>query len=207
MDQIRAPQARAITGGKKSVLVGLLDSGIDANHPDLGGQVDASASVSCVGGVPNASPSAWADIIGHGTHMSGIIAGKKNGVGIVGVAPGVKLAAVKVAVDDLNDPNFGLVFPDAFVCGIDWAIGHDFDLMNASLTIDPFTAPIDDIFCSDQPDRAAIVEDGPPGGAGGQPQEHLAGGGDRQLRPRPRQPRRDDRGDRLQGDPGAAARG
>ena len=158
MDQIRAPQARAINGGKKSVLVGLLDSGIDANHPDLGGQVDAGASVSCLGGVPNASPSAWADVIGHGTHMSGIIAGKKNGVGIVGVAPGVKLAAVKVAVDDVNDPNFGLVFPDAFVCGIDWAISHNFDLMNASLTIDPFTAPIDDIFCSDQPDRAAIVK-------------------------------------------------
>jgi hypothetical protein len=158
MDQIHAPQARAIAGGKKSVLVGLLDSGIDASHAELGGQVDASASVSCVGGVPNTSASAWTDIIGHGTHMSGIIAGKKNGVGIVGVAPGVKLAAVKVAIDDVNDPNFSLVFPDAFVCGLDWAISHDFDLMNASLTIDPFTAPIDDIFCSDQPDRAAIVK-------------------------------------------------
>jgi hypothetical protein len=79
-------------------------------------------------------------------------------VGIVGVAPGVRLAAVKVAVEDVNDPNFGLVFPDAIVCAIDWAIGHKFDLLNASLVIDPFTAPIDDIFCDDQPDRAAIVK-------------------------------------------------
>ncbi len=158
MNQIHAPQARAINGGKKSVLVGVLDSGIDASHPDLAGQVNAGASVSCLGGVPNNAPAAWADVIGHGTHMSGIIAGKKNGVGIVGVAPGVSLAAVKVAVDDVNDPNFGLVFPDAFLCGIDWAISHNFDLMNASLTIDPFTAPIDDIFCADQPDRAAIVK-------------------------------------------------
>jgi len=158
MDQIRAPQARAIATGTKSVLVGVLDSGIDVTHPDLAGQVNASASVSCLGGVTNTSPAIWAnDIIGHGTHMSGILAGKKNGVGIVGVAPGVSLAAVKVAVDDLNDPNFGLVFADAFICAIDWAIGHNFDLMSASLTIDPFTAPIDDIFCSDQPDRAAIV--------------------------------------------------
>jgi subtilisin family serine protease len=70
----------------------------------------------------------------------------------------VKLAMVKVAIDDVNDPNFGLVFADAMVCAIDWAIGHNFDLMNASLTIDPFTAPIDDIFCSDQADRAAIVK-------------------------------------------------
>src|SRR5215471_4822532 len=158
MDQIRAPQAHAISRGKKSVLVGVIDSGVDLTHPDLTGQVDASASVSCLGGVPNADPSVWAnDIIGHGTHVSGIIAGKKNGVGIVGVAPGVRVAAAKVAVDDINDPNFGLVFPDAVVCAIDWAIGHGYDLMNASLTIDPFTAPFDDIFCSDEPDRAAIV--------------------------------------------------
>jgi subtilisin family serine protease len=159
MDQIKAPQARAISGGSASVLVGVLDSGIDPTHPDLAGQVVASASASCIGGVANASQAVWSnDIIGHGTHVSGIIAGKKNGVGIVGVAPGVKLAAVKLAVDDVNDPNFGLVFADAFVCAVDWAIGHNFDLMNASLTIDPFTAPIDDVFCNDQPDRAAIVK-------------------------------------------------
>jgi subtilisin family serine protease len=159
MDQIRAPQARAISGGKPSVLVGVLDSGIDVTHPDLAGQVVASASASCIGGVANADPAGWSnDVIGHGTHVAGVIAGKKNDVGIVGVAPGVKLAAVKLAVDDVDDPNFGLVFADAFVCALDWAMGHDFDLMNASLSIDPFTAPIDDIFCADQPDRAAIVK-------------------------------------------------
>jgi subtilisin family serine protease len=81
----------------------------------------------------------------------------RNGIGIIGVAPGTKVAMVKVAIDDVNDPNFGLVFADAVVCAIDWAIAHKFSVMNASLTIDPFTAPIDDIFCSDQPDRAAIV--------------------------------------------------
>jgi subtilisin family serine protease len=123
------------------------------------GQVDAAASVSCVGGIANTAPGVWSnDIIGHGTHVAGVIAGAKNGVGVVGVAPGVRVAAVKVVNDDVNDPNFGLVFPDAVVCAVDWAIGHGFDLMNASLTIDPFTAPIDDIFCSDQPDRAAIVK-------------------------------------------------
>jgi subtilisin family serine protease len=158
MDQIHAPQARVISAGKSSVLVGVLDSGIDITHPDLKGQVNMAASASCIGGVVNTDPAVWAnDIIGHGTHVSGNIAGAKNGVGIVGIAPGVKLAAVKLAVDDINDPNFGLVFADAMVCAIDWAIGHNFDLMNASLTIDPFTAPIDDIFCSDEPDRAAIV--------------------------------------------------
>jgi len=159
MDQIHAPAAHAISLGKKSVLVGVLDSGIDVTHPDLAGQVDASASASCVGGVANPDAASWSnDILGHGTHVSGTIAALPNRVGIVGVAPGVRLAAVKIVVDDVNDPNFGLVLPDAFVCAIDWSMAHGFDLMNASLTIDPFTAPIDDIFCSDQPDREAIVK-------------------------------------------------
>jgi subtilisin family serine protease len=158
MDQIHAPDAHAIATGK-SVLVGELDSGVDITHPDLAGQVNTAASVSCLGGVPNTSPAIWAnDILGHGTFTSGTIVAPQNGVGTVGVAPGAKIGMVKVAVDDVNDPNFGLVFPDAVVCGIDWGIAHGFDLLNASLTIDPFTAPFDDIFCSNEPDRAAIVQ-------------------------------------------------
>jgi subtilisin family serine protease len=161
MDQIHAPAAHAISVGKRSVLVGVLDSGIDAAHPDLAGQVDASVSVSCLGGIPDTTASVWSnDVIGHGTHVSGIIAAAKNGIGIVGVAPGVRLAAVKVAIDnvDLSDPTFALVFADAMVCGIDWAAAHDFDLMNASLTLDPTDPPVDDIFCSDDPDRAAVIK-------------------------------------------------
>ena len=159
MDQIHAPQARAITGGKSSVLAGLFDSGVDVTHPDLAGRVDASASASCVGGIADPSQAIWAsDGFGHGTFTSGIVGAAKNNVGIVGVAPGVRLAMVKVAIDDFNDPNVGLVFPDAFVCAVDWAVAHNWDVANASLTIDPFTAPIDDIFCSNQPDRAAIVK-------------------------------------------------
>ncbi|HVU53160.1 MAG TPA: S8 family serine peptidase [Polyangia bacterium] len=158
MDQIHSPQARAINAGSSSVLVGILDSGIDITHPDLAGQVNTAASASCIGGVVDTTQAVWSnDIIGHGTHVAGNIAGKKNNVGIVGVAPGVKLAGVKLAVDDVNDPNFGLVFADAMVCAIDWAIQKNFDLMNASLTIDPFTGPIDDIFCTDDPDRDAVI--------------------------------------------------
>jgi subtilisin family serine protease len=158
MDQIHAPQARAIATGK-SILVGELDSGVDITHPDLAGQVNAAASASCVGGVPNTDPAVWSnDIIGHGTATSGTIVAPQNGIGTVGVAPGAKIGMVKVAIDDLSDPNAGLVFPDAVVCGIDWAIGHNFDLINASLTVDPFTAPFDDIFCSNDADRAAIVQ-------------------------------------------------
>jgi subtilisin family serine protease len=160
MDQIHAPQARAITGGTPSVIAGLFDSGVDITHPDLVGRVKASASASCLGGIANPSQAIWAnDVIGHGTLTSGVVGAAKNNVGIVGVAPAVTLAMVKVAKEDLNDPDtIGQVLPDAFVCAIDWAVAHNWDLANASLTIDPFTAPIDDIFCSNQPDRAAIVK-------------------------------------------------
>jgi len=158
MNQIHAPQARTITSGSSSVIAGLFDSGVDITHPDLAGRVDASASASCIGGIANPSQAIWAnDVFGHGTFTSGIVGAAKNNVGIVGVAPGVRLAMVKVAVDDFNDPNVGLVFADAFVCAVDWAIAHHWDLANASLTLDPFTAPIDDIFCSNDADRAAIV--------------------------------------------------
>jgi subtilisin family serine protease len=159
MDQIHAAQARSITSGSASVLAGLIDSGVDLTHPDLAGRVDTGASASCIGGVANPSQAIWAsDGLGHGTFTSGLVGAAKNNVGVVGVAPGVRLAMVKVASDDLADPNFGLVFADAFVCAIDWAVAHNWDVANASLTIDPFTAPIDDIFCSNQPDRAAIVK-------------------------------------------------
>ncbi len=159
MDQIHAPQARAITGGKPSVLAGLFDSGVDITHPDLAGRVKASASASCIGGIANPSQAIWAsDGLGHGTYTSGLVGAPKNNVGIVGVAPNVTLAMVKVAIDDFSDPNVGQVFADAFVCAIDWAIGHNWDLANASLTIDPFTGVDDDTFCADQPDRAAVVK-------------------------------------------------
>jgi lantibiotic leader peptide-processing serine protease len=159
MNQIRAPQARSITNGKPSVLAGLFDSGVDVTHPDLAGRVDPAASASCLGGVPNPALSAWGtDALGHGTYTAGLVGAAKNGVGTVGVAPGVRLAMVKVAIDDFNDPNVGQVFADAFVCAVDWAIAHNWDLANASLTIDPFTAPDNDTFCSNEPDRAAIVK-------------------------------------------------
>ena len=90
MDQIHAPQARAITNGKPSVLVGLFDSGIDITHPDLAGRVKASASASLRGRHRQPAQATWSsDPIGHGTLTSGVVGAAKNNVGIVGVAPGV----------------------------------------------------------------------------------------------------------------------
>jgi subtilisin family serine protease len=156
MEQIHASQARAITQGKRSVVVGVFDSGIDDSHQDLQGQVDVKRSVSCVGGIPDDSAAAWrADQAGHGTAVAGLIAAKKNGKGIVGIAPGVSLAAIKVSqvvYYPEYDYNYHAVFPEAFVCGLYWAASRGINLVNASLALDPWLYN-----CSTDPQQKTIV--------------------------------------------------
>lgn len=132
MRQIHAPEAHAITGGSRSVLVGDIDSGIDYKHPDLKANIDFNNSVSCIGGIPNTSPSAWNDDNGHGTHTAGTIAAASNGIGIVGVAPNVRIAAIKAG--DIN----GFFFPEAVVCSFMWAGTHGVNVTNNSYFADPY---------------------------------------------------------------------
>ncbi len=133
MAQIDVAQAHAITTGDPSVLVGVLDSGIDASHPDLATQVAKDQSASCLGGVVDTSQAAWSPTnSSHGTHVAGTIAAAINGVGIAGVAPGVKVASVKVVNDD------GFIYPEAAVCGFMWAAEHGMDVTNNSYFIDPW---------------------------------------------------------------------
>src|SRR5437667_11686931 len=116
MRQIHAFDAQAVTSGSPSIVAGDIDTGIDWQHPDLAASVDFSRSVSCIGGAPDTSPSAWFDGNGHGTHTAGTIAAGANGIGIVGVAPGVKIAAIKAGTDD-----GGFFFPEAVVRSFMWA--------------------------------------------------------------------------------------
>ena len=132
MEQISAPQARAINGGSASVVVGDIDTGLDFTHPDLAPNVDFANSVSCIGGVPNTSPAAWNDDNGHGTHTAGTIAAAKNGIGIVGVAPNVRIAGIKAG--DVN----GFFFPEAVVCAFMWAGTHHIQVTNNSYFADPW---------------------------------------------------------------------
>jgi len=147
MNQISAPQARAINGGSASVVVGDIDTGLDFTHPDLAPNVDFADSVSCIGGVPNSSPSAWNDDNGHGTHTAGTIAAAKNGIGIVGVAPNVRIAGIKAG------DSAGFFFPEAVVCAFMWAGTHHIQVTNNSYFADPWL-----FNCRNDPVQRAIWE-------------------------------------------------
>jgi len=145
MVQIHTPEARAINGGSPSVVVGDIDTGLDWSHPDLAANVDFANSVSCVGGVPDQNPAAWNDDNGHGTHTAGTIAAAKNGIGIVGVAPKVKIAGIKAGNAD------GYFFPEAVVCSFMWAASHNIDVTNNSYFADPWL-----FNCRNDPGQRAI---------------------------------------------------
>jgi lantibiotic leader peptide-processing serine protease len=132
MRQIKAPEAHAVTGGSPAVLVGDIDTGLDKDHPDLQPNIDAANSVNCVTGIPVPGAAAADDDNGHGTHTAGTIAAAANGIGIVGVAPNVKIAGIKAG------NAAGYFFPEAVVCAFVWAATHHFDVTNNSYFADPF---------------------------------------------------------------------
>jgi subtilisin family serine protease len=97
MAQIDVAEAHAVTTGDPSIVVGVLDSGIDANHPDLATQVAKDQSASCLGGVVDTSQAAWSPTnSSHGTHVAGTIAAKaNNATGVAGVAFNANLSICK----------------------------------------------------------------------------------------------------------------
>jgi lantibiotic leader peptide-processing serine protease len=148
MAQIHTPEAHAITGGSPSVLVGDIDTGIDFTHPDLAPNIDVADSVNCVSGAAvQGTPvgSAAQDDNGHGTHTAGTIAAASNGIGIVGVAPNVHIAAIKAG------DAAGFFFPEAVVCAFMWAGTHHVDVTNNSYFADPWL-----FNCKNDPTQRAI---------------------------------------------------
>src|SRR2546423_2206260 len=131
MRQIHTPEAHAITGGSPAVLVGDIDTGIDFNHPDLRANIDVANSANCVSGAPVPGTAAQDDN-GHGTHTAGTIAAASNGIGIVGVAPNVHIAAIKAG------NAAGFFFPESVICSFVWAATHHVDVTNNSYFADPF---------------------------------------------------------------------
>lgn len=148
MEMIHAPEARAISQGNPDVVVGVLDSGVDATHPDLAAAMDPARSAGCLSGKPDQSPHAWSPTTSmHGTHVAGMIAAAGDGHGITGVAPGVRLASVKVVDED------GFIYPEYAVCGFMWAARQHMRIANNSYSLDPWR-----FTCSNVPGQAVAYE-------------------------------------------------
>ena len=94
--------------GPTDVNVAVIDSGIDAGHPDL----NVRGGIDCSTGSPVKVTST--DDVGHGTFVAGVIGAKDNNLGVIGAAPGTPLWSVRV-VDDA-----GLITEEMLICAIDW---------------------------------------------------------------------------------------
>lgn len=105
----------------QGIKVGIMDSGIDYNHPDLkvyGGE-----------NFVYGEDSDFIDEAGHGTHVAGIVAAIDNSIGTVGVAPESELYAIKV----LNSRGIGNL--GSIISGIEWAVANKIDVLNMSIAI------------------------------------------------------------------------
>ncbi|MFV0136775.1 S8 family peptidase [Streptomyces sp. HMX87] len=148
---IGADKAAKINPGSDKVTVAVIDTGVDDTHPDLAPNFSAAQSANCVGGKADTSEGAWrpyTDDDYHGTHVAGEIAAARNGVGVAGVAPGVKVSSIKV-----SDPHNGLFYPENVVCAFVFAADHGVEITNNSYYIDPWLYN-----CMDDPDQRAIVD-------------------------------------------------
>jgi subtilisin family serine protease len=110
LTQVGAPQAWRDGETGKGVRVAVLDTGVDATHPDLAGKIVASMNFTGVDGDT-------VDRFGHGTHVAATIAGSgaRSGGRYRGVAPDAQLIVGKV----LGDDGFGT--DSDLIAGMQWA--------------------------------------------------------------------------------------
>jgi subtilisin family serine protease len=159
MTVIHAGEAHANATGD-GVHVGVIDGGVDFTHPDLAGAIDVARSCSFIySTTPTADPQEVAngdcsnkpavqDLQGHGTHVSTTIAGRANGIGIVGVAPEATIVALKACT------IMGFCFADSVAAALRYAGDQHLDVVNLSLFADPFL-----YFCANDAGQRAVLLD------------------------------------------------
>jgi major intracellular serine protease len=108
LDQVAAPSFWPQSKGGGAV-VAVIDTGLDVNHPEFAGRVFKPYNLT------TKDTGLVTDIVGHGTHVAGIIAGKT-----CGVAPEARIMPLKVFPDNPADKNIGLYINDAFLHLLDY---------------------------------------------------------------------------------------
>jgi subtilisin family serine protease len=103
----------------KGVKVAIIDSGVEGNHPVVGGRLVQSVAVEIVDEEATVVPDNAIDLYGHGTACAGIV---------VGLAPEVEIYSVRVLGSDLKGKGA------AFLAGLEWAVEQGVHVMNLSLS-------------------------------------------------------------------------
>jgi subtilisin family serine protease len=146
MDMIDATTdgSYAVEQGSHDVRVGIIDTGIDASHPDIAPNFDRELSRNftvddpAVDGPCESDPDGSCedppdvDEDGHGTHVAGTIGAPLNGQGIAGIAPGVDLVNLRAGQDA------GYFFLGPVLDALTYAGDHGIDVVNMSFYIDPW---------------------------------------------------------------------
>jgi thermitase len=115
---VSAPAAWGLTEGSRSIVIAIVDTGVDDTHPDLASKIVGEYSY--VGTIK--------DGFGHGTHVAGIAAGAtNNNLGIAGMCPNCGILSVKV----LNDQGSG--YTSDIAAGITYAASHGARVISLSL--------------------------------------------------------------------------
>jgi lantibiotic leader peptide-processing serine protease len=152
-----ASYARATGQG---VRVGVIDSGVQTNHPDIAPNLNLALSCSFITtGTPTAQPSEIAngdctnkaaveDLAGHGTHVASTIAAPVNGIGIAGVAPRATIVALKACTEA------GFCFVDAVAAALRYAGDQRLDVVNLSLFADPYL-----FYCKSDAEQRAMLKE------------------------------------------------
>ena len=121
VSQLRLPEVwnRAVRGD--DVVIAVVDTGVDLDHPDLVDKLVPGIDIVDGDDTPQ-------DTNGHGTHVAGIAAATTgNGIGVAGTAPGARIMPVRVLGTDGTGTDEGIAQ------GIDWAVANGADVVNLSL--------------------------------------------------------------------------
>ena len=128
LDYLRVASAHQLALGE-GVTIALVDSGVDAKHPDLSGNVVAGTVTA-----PNQAGDGRIDTSGHGTAMAGIIVGHGHGdgAGVLGMAPRSKVVPIRVSFD-LSTAGDG----NGIAQALDYAIARRATIINLSIGTQP----------------------------------------------------------------------
>jgi hypothetical protein len=119
--RIYAPQAWDTTVGGPEVVIAVLDSGLDASHPDLAGKLVAGYNF-------YGNNTDTADVFGHGTKVAGAAAAAgNNGMGVTGVSWQARIMPIRVS------DSTGYAYYSTIASGLTWAVDHGARVMNISI--------------------------------------------------------------------------